>query len=283
MGKLIRTFLVNDRTDGMKTLEISNMTIKATIFPRPLLKDFLARDEAKRPGVYILHGSLIESGEQPMLYIGEGDPVSERLKSHGVNKYFWSEAFVFTSKDEYLTKTQIKYLESKLIDLVKNAKRATLDNAVNSSVPTISEVDEAEVQQFLDAIQLLIRSMNLPFFDPLSCRSQPPADGEIVYEFRVKGHLGRMVIRDGKYILLAGSTASKEFNPSSSQGIQQYRTALERDGAIVDGERSGELVLVRDIPLESSSRAAVIICGGNAAGPIKWKHNGKTLKELEQT
>ena len=92
-----------------------------------------------------------------------------------------------------------------------------------------------------------------------------------------------MVIRDGKYILLAGSTASKEFNPSSSQGIQQYRTALERDGAIVDGERSGELVLVRDIPLESSSRAAVIICGGNAAGPIKWKHNGKTLKELEQT
>ena len=30
MGKLIRTFLVNDRTDGMKTLEISNMTIKAT-------------------------------------------------------------------------------------------------------------------------------------------------------------------------------------------------------------------------------------------------------------
>ena len=51
MGRLIRTFLVNDNPDGLKTLEISNMTIKATVFPRPLLKDFLERDESRRPGV----------------------------------------------------------------------------------------------------------------------------------------------------------------------------------------------------------------------------------------
>lgn len=282
MGRLIRTFLVNDQTDGLKTLEISNMTIKATVFPRPLLKDFLERDEAKRPGVYMLYGNPIDSGGEPMLYIGEGDPVSERVKSHGANKDFWTEAFVFTSKDEYLTKTQIKYLESKLIDMAKDANRVTLDNINLSSAPTISEVDEAEVQQFLDAIQLLVRVLNLPFFTPLSYRSQPPRENEIIYEYSVKGHLGRMVIRDGKYVVLAGSTAAKGFRSSASQGIMQYRTSLERDGALVDGEREGELVAVRDIPCDSASRAAVIICGGSAAGPIKWKYQGKTLKELEQ-
>ncbi len=282
MGRLIRTFLVNDQTDGLKTLEISNMTIKATVFPRPFLKEFLARDEAGRPGVYMLYGSEIDSSESPMLYIGEGDPVSERLKSHGVKKDFWTEAFVFTSKDDYLSKTQIKYLESKLIDLAKETKRVNLDNVNASSVPTISEVDEAEVQQFLDAIQLLVRVLNLPFFDPLSYRSRPPKDDEIIYEYRVKGHLGRMAIRDGKYVLLAGSTAAKEFRTSASQNIKRYRMSLEEDGAITAGEQEGELIVVRDIPCDSPSRAAVIICGGSAAGPIKWKYNGKTLKDLEQ-
>ena len=117
MGKLVRMFLVDGSTDGLKTLEISNMTIKATVFPRPLLKDFLERDEAGRPGVYMLYGSQIDGNLKPILYIGEGDPVSDRMKSHGVNKDFWTEAFVFTSKDEYLTKTQIKFLESRLINL----------------------------------------------------------------------------------------------------------------------------------------------------------------------
>ena len=288
MGRLIRTFLVNDNPDGLKTLEISNMTIKATIFPRPLLKDFLERDESSRPGVYMIYGNPIDDGNptdedsKPILYIGEGDPVSDRLKSHGVNKDFWTEAFVFTSKDEYLTKTQIKYLESKLIDLAKEAKRVKLDNVNASTEPTISEVDKAEVQQFLESIELLVHVLNLPFFDPLSYRSEPPKEDEIIYEYKVKGYLGKMVIRNGKYVLLAGSTASKSFRDSASAGIKRFRASLEHDGAIVDSQNEGELVVVKDIPCDSPSSAAVIICGGNAAGPIRWKHNGKTLKELEQ-
>lgn len=282
MGRLIRTFLVNDNPDGLKTLEISNMTIKATVFPRPLLKDFLEREESKRPGVYMLYGKPLDQNSKSILYIGEGDPVSERVKSHGVNKDFWTDAFVFTSKDEYLTKTQIKYLESKLIDLAKDARRVELDNINISTVPTISEVDKAEVQQFFEAIRLLVNVLNLSFFEPLSYNSEALKDNEIIYEYRVKSYLGKMTIRDGKYILLAGSTATKEFRKSASQSIKQFRMSLEHDGAIIKSQNENELVIVKDIPCDSSSRAAVIISGGNVAGPIVWKHNGKTLKELEQ-
>lgn len=282
MGRLIRTFLVNDNPDGLKTLEISNMTIKATVFPRPLLKDFLERDDAKRPGVYMLYGSPLDQNSKPILYIGEGDPVFERIKSHGVNKDFWTDAFIFTSKDEYLTKTQIKYLESKLIDLAKDARRVDLDNINTSSEPTISEVDKAEVQQFFESIKLLVNVLNLSFFEPLSYSSELPKADEIIYEYKVKSYLGKMAIRDGKYVLLAGSTASKEFRKSASQSIKQIRTSLEHDGAIVESENGNGLTIVKDIPCDSPSRAAVIISGGNAAGPIMWKYNGKTLKELEQ-
>ena len=279
MGRLIRTFLVNDNPDGLKTLEISNMTIKATAFPRPLLKDFLARDESGRPGVYMLYGRPIDEDARPILYIGEGDPVAERLKNHGLNKDFWTDAFVFTSKDEYLTKTQIKYLESKLIAL---ARRVDLDNVNLSSAPTISEVDRAEVQQFLEAIRLLVHVLNLPFFDPLSYSTEPPAENEMIYQYKVREYLGKMAIRNGKYVLLSGSTLAKTFQNSASSGVQRYRRALEQDGAIVQGRNAQELLVARDIPCDSPSRAAVLVCGGSVSGPISWKHNGQTLKELEE-
>lgn len=44
MGKLIRLFMVDDKPDGLKTMEISNMTIKA----RTILNDFIQRDDANR-------------------------------------------------------------------------------------------------------------------------------------------------------------------------------------------------------------------------------------------
>lgn len=221
-----------------------------------------------RPGVYLIYGNPLDENSKPILYIGEGDPVSERLKKHGINKNFWMEAFVFTSKDEYLTKTQVKYLESKLIDLAKDANRVKLDNINGSSAPTISEVDKAEVQQFWEAIKLLVHVLNLSFFDPPSYRSEPPMDSEIIYEYKIRDYLEKMVIRNGKYVLLAGSTASKRFRNSATLGIKRFRAFLEQDGAIVGGQNEEELIVVRNIPCDSASRAAVIVCGGNAAGPI---------------
>lgn len=45
MGKLIRLFMVDDKPDRLKTMEISNVTIKA----RAILNDFIQRDDANRP------------------------------------------------------------------------------------------------------------------------------------------------------------------------------------------------------------------------------------------
>ena len=109
MGKLIRLFMIDDIPDGLRTMEISNMTVKATMFPRPLLKKFGQREDSNKPGVYMLYGDPLNDLSKPMLYIGEGDPVIDRLKNHSTNKDFWTEAFVFTSKDGYLTKTQIQF------------------------------------------------------------------------------------------------------------------------------------------------------------------------------
>ena len=41
--------------------------------------------------------------------------------------------------------------------------------------------------------------------------------------------------------------------------------------------------VLKDILFNSPSYAASIVYGGNVASPIKWKHNDKTLKDLEGT
>lgn len=279
MGKTIRMYLENDNPDELRTLEISNRTIKATVFPRPLLREFLRRKEANRPGVYMLYGNL-SPDNFPMLYIGEGDPVSERLKDHGLNKDFWTEAYVFTSKDDYLTKTQIKFLESVLIDSAKDANRLRLDNIQSSNEPTISEADRDEAKEFFESIQLLVQVLRLNFFERLSLAPIEPTSDEIIYGFTSKGAEAKMAIREGKYVLLSGSTVVKRHTKSYSPSVKKYRDALINDGALKSYNE--EMYIVeKDIPFNSSSYAADIVCGGSIAGPLAWKYNGKTLKDME--
>lgn len=52
----------------------------------------------------------------------------DRLQSHIVNKDFWNEVVFFTSKDENLTKSHVKYLESRLVQFAKSANRYSVLN-----------------------------------------------------------------------------------------------------------------------------------------------------------
>lgn len=42
-------------------------------------------------------------------------------------KEFWNEVIVFTSKDDYITKTQIQYLESELCRIADESGKVILD------------------------------------------------------------------------------------------------------------------------------------------------------------
>src|SRR5690625_3114980 len=160
-GQLVRLFLVDGNPNGIRTVELSNMTIHTTIFPRTKLKEFIKRDEASKPGCYILLGDEGKFGEAEV-YVGEGEEVKERLKQHasGTNeKEFWNEAIVFTSKDGYITKTQIQYLEAKIYELLKGSGRLKLNNTKKPRISELSEVDTAEMEQFLSTIKLLLSSI----------------------------------------------------------------------------------------------------------------------------
>lgn len=83
-GKLIRLFLVDGNPNRLRTVEISNMTIYTTIFPRAKLKTFLQREESNKAGCYILMGNDIKNPDKAKIYIGEGENVGNQLKSHAL-------------------------------------------------------------------------------------------------------------------------------------------------------------------------------------------------------
>src|SRR5437879_9980411 len=84
-----------------------------------------------------------------IVYIGEGDPVSDRLTAHFREKDFWSTAAFFTSRDENLHKAHLQYLEARLICLAREADRCHLMNGNSPLEPSLSEIDQADTKSFL--------------------------------------------------------------------------------------------------------------------------------------
>lgn len=90
------------------------------------------------------------------MYIGEGDPVGERIYDHIRLKHFWKRGVFFTAEGDRLNKAHIQYLESCLVTLAMDAKRVKLDNQVQPALPALSEEDRAFADNFLYDIRLTL-------------------------------------------------------------------------------------------------------------------------------
>ena len=71
----------------------------------------------------------------PRLYVGEADVLGERLKQHVAGKEFWTRVVAFTSTNEGLNKADVRYLESRLIELAKRANQWAVENGTTPGVP----------------------------------------------------------------------------------------------------------------------------------------------------
>ena len=281
-GKLIRLFLADGKPDGLRTVEISNLTLYGTIFPRTQLAQFAGRPEAQKPAIYLLLGADEQEPDQTVLYIGEGDPVMPRLKDHVKNKDFWTEAMVFSSKDGYLTKTQIQYLEAELYALAKDAFRVKLDNCQIPTKPNISEVEESEVVHFLEHLKLLLVALGRDFLEPRVLSATQQIAGEQVFELKIKNLVAEMVVVDNKYVVRKGSQAVLENLASIPGALAKVRKELITAGIMVD-QGDGAYTLHQDAVFNSPSYAAALIVGGAANGRKAWKCQGRMLKEWEET
>ncbi len=276
----IKLFLPFGDAKSVRTAEISNWSGKAVAAPRSELDHFIAREELFNPGVYILLGTDTESGK-PMAYIGEAESVADRIKQHK-SKDFWNAAVAFVSKDENLTKSHIRYLEGRLIQISTSVGRYIISNSQNSG-SRLPESDLNDMEVFLYRISQLLPVLGSELLSPLVAAVQPE-DVPLILTCKMKGATATGTRTPNGFVIFKDSTAVKQLRESAKTNgpwIITLRNQLVENGSLVE---QGDLyIFTKDVEFSSPSAAAAVVHGGNAAGPLAWKDaNGKTLKEIEE-
>ena len=280
-GKTIKLFLMDADPDGRMICELSNWTGKAYRIPRGKVKDCADREELKSTSVYLLFGKAESFTTKPKVYIGEAENAYSRLVQHVSEKEFWNESVVFISKDDNLNKAHIKYLESRLFEIATYASRYEIQNGNTPTRSLISEADQAEMEEFIEYIKMLINAMGFKVFEPLVKEStEASAQSEFLYIKAARGANGKgKRVSDG-FVVFKGSEIANDTAPSFSKGLNTLREELFGSGIV--SEVDGKLIFQNDYLFNSPSTAAAVVMGRNANGLLEWKDNGgKNLKSIE--
>lgn len=289
MGKKLTVYLIDGTEYGPRIAEIGNWVGKGIYSPRVAIPKILSRPEVNNPGVYFLKSRPTSDVFLEKIYIGEAENIGTRLRQHlaDSNKDF-EELVFFISKDELLTKTQIRFLESKLVRLANDAKSAEVENGNSPSLPTLHEADISDMDYFLEQIKLILPLMGFRFL--ISTVAEPakrdvqPSDPTTKRIFRIKTPTFKAEMYESEqgYVVTKGSQANKSATPSMSDTYVRLRQKLIESGVLAE---NGEfLEFVQDTVFSSPSAASNIVLGRQSAGPIEWiDPSGRTYKESTES
>jgi hypothetical protein len=257
-------------------------------FPRTQLSDALRRPEAPYTGVYLLFG---ENEAGPILYVGEAENVSDRIRNHDSKKDWWGTAIIITSAANDLNKAHVKYLEARLIEVARDIGKIPLDNGRGSARSNLSEADIANMEAFLDHIFLVLPAVRIDCFlrdtRPVGAAAGSTALANVapVFELRTVKHgiQATAKLENGEFVVQAGSLARRDWEGQGSENTSygQLHAELVRTGVLVDNEH--HRVFRENYAFKSPSAAAAVVNGRPSNGTVEWKVKGQafTYKQWE--
>ena len=283
MGKKITIYMIDGTPEGPKTYEIGNWSGKATSCPRSAAKSILARDDFDNAGVYFLRSTEGSSDYDDSVYIGEAESLGVRLRQHLSGDKDFDSFICFYSKDDMLTKAHIKYLESRLVSIAKEAKSS---GVMNLNTPTLSKLPEADVsdmEYFIEQIKLILPSANIRALinSVASQDTKPHRPDSKRYSLKSSRLSATMIESTEGYLVLAGSEFAKQETNSIAEGWKKLRAKLKDENLVDFNGKQG--ILRQDVIFSSPSAAASTLLGAQSPGPIRWiDESGRTFKENQE-
>lgn len=271
-NKTIQMYIFNGDPNGRIMCELSNWNGRVYKISRNELAEFSKRDDAENTGAYFLFGKNEENIDT--IYIGEAEKIFSRLKQHLKDEDYWNDCITVISKDNILNKAHVKFLEYNFYSLAKQAERAII---INNNIPTcssVSEYDEAMLQEFISNTQLLVNTLGYKVF------SIPEKHHHKHMYFYIKSAHGAeasgVLVSDG-FTVLKGSKVSDSTAPSISPSLKNLRDSLIEQNII-----DQNFTFTKDKYFTSPSLAAAVVMGRNANGRTEWKNKNKqSIKDLE--
>jgi hypothetical protein len=154
--KSIILFLMDGHPGGRIKYSLANWAGVAYQIPRTDLEKCKGRKHLNQSGVYFLFGKSDDT-EKDVVYIGQagerknGEGILNRLQEHQRNsdKDYWTEAVVFTTRDNWFGSTEISYLEKRFCDMAKAAKRYIVKNGNDPFSGNVTEEKKCELEEFI--------------------------------------------------------------------------------------------------------------------------------------
>ncbi|AWB47615.1 DUF4357 domain-containing protein [Gemmobacter aquarius] len=290
-GRSIELFLVDGRPEGLLTAKVFNWTGQVLKAPRLAIREALGRSEARFTGVYILLG---ERDGGNLAYVGEGEEISERIKSHEANKDWWTDVVFITTSANELNKAHVKYLESRLVELARIAAYCPLENGNNPPRPSLSEAARANMEEFLDTLLMVLPTLGIELFrnrariSNLVNPSQPASATADEVLFRIQnpnfGVDAKARLANDEFIVLAGSIIRRWIGKGEhSFGYRELQAKLF-EGGLAQETDAAHAVLAVDYAFNSPSAAAAVVLGRPANGRTEWvtSNTGMQFKDWEE-
>lgn len=297
----INIFLLDGDPSGIRVAQISMSTIQAIAFRRNQLRRVRETfPEIERPGVYILIGADEDQQDRQIAYIGESEGIGGRLSYHNANdagrdaKGFWTDTVVLISKDENLTKSHARYVESSLIRSIGGSIRWSIPNSKRPSddAGKLPLQDRVDMDEFVDQTKTLVGALGWDLFREMKGRvqeasspatnfSQQSDSVSAVFAFIGEGYAAKMVVgSSGEFVVTEGSKARVRTTPTVPKGTVVLRDTLLEKGVLrPDGDF---LVFTSSYSFSSPSSAASAVIGASANGRVLWKlPDGHTYAEWE--
>ncbi|MBS0263749.1 MAG: GIY-YIG nuclease family protein [Planctomycetes bacterium] len=271
----MRVFVPNGDPDGLRIVEKSNWPGVGVVFNRTTYKEVVGRGEFDKTGVYVLVGTSDDS-ILPTIYVGEGDPVKNRLNQHYAKKDFWDWAVFFVAKDDSLNKAHVQHLEAQLLKLARRARQCNFDNGQEPLPPTLSEAEAALAEDFLRDVLSIFPLLGLGVFEAPEAKSIPSE----VLSLAAKGVKATGFEDTRGFVVRKGSELVKGETNSIHQYLSTMRKDLLAKGVIADD--GVHYIFTQDQVFGSPSTAAGVVLGRTANGRVEWQNaSGQTLKQIQ--
>lgn len=276
-SKTIQMYIFDGNPNGRIMCELSNWNGRVYKISRSEISEFAKRIDSENTGVYFLFGKDDENNDT--IYIGEAEKMLTRLRQHLKDVNYWNDCITVISKDNLLNKAHVKYLENKFYLMAQESGRAII---VNSTIPTcssISEYDEAMLEEFISNTKLLVNTLGYKVFDNLEETSVKQNQNELIFQISAArgAQASGMIVADG-FAVLKGSTIATTTTPSMFDSMQKLRNKLLTE-KIIDKN----FKFTKDYIFSSPSLAASIVMGRSANGRTEWKtFDHKSIKDFEE-
>ena len=270
-------FIFDGNPNGRIMCELSNWNGRVYKILRNDISEFAKRSDTLNTGIYFLFGKNDDNNET--IYIDEAEEMLTRIRQHLKDANYCNDCIAVISKDNLLNKAHVKYLENKFYIMAQKSGRAVTTNKTIPTCSSLSEYDEAMLEEFISNTKLLVNTLGYKVFDSIEESAIKKDQAQLIFQINAtRGAEAKgMIVADG-FVVLKNSIIATTITPSMSASLQKLRNKL-LESKIIDNN----FKFAKNNIFTSPSLAAAIVMGRNANERTEWKTSDhKSIKDFEE-